>query len=197
MWAEAWELETPVRRALNAGHQIEHLSDLTDEGRRQCLLRVHEYIAVNRSLQLRHGGTVERGKGPSFDAQLCDPCFGCNGGGPTSGRNVKWYRKAVFQDQLRRFGWTAVRCKTAQQVFESVAERQCMLALQATNDALALCSQATGHLEPYAGPQCYPQLRLEARYRANEPKAMSGAEEPPTLPAAREQMRCWLRCDDC
>ena len=72
-----------------------------------------------------------------------------------------------------------------------------MLALQATNGALHLCSQATGHLEPYAGPQCYPQLRLEARYRANEPKAMSGAEGSPTLPAARGQMRCWLRCDDC
>jgi hypothetical protein len=146
MWAEAWKLESPVRRALDAGHQIEHLSDLTDEERRQCLLRVHEYIAKHRVLQLQHRGTVERGKGPSFDAQLCDPCFEYNGDGPTSGRNVKWYRKAVFQDQLRRFGWTAVRCKTAQQVFESVTARQCMLALQATNAALVRCSQATGYL---------------------------------------------------
>ena len=35
------------------------------------------------------------------------------------------------------------------------------------------------------------------RYRANEPKATSGADEVPTLPAAREQLRCWLQCDDC
>ena len=68
-----------------------------------------------------------------------------------------------------------------------------MLALQATHDALALCSQATGHLEPHSGPQCYPQLRDDARYRANEPKATLGSDEPATLPAAREQMRCWLR----
>ena len=72
-----------------------------------------------------------------------------------------------------------------------------MLALQATNDALALCSQATAHLEPYLGPQCYPQLRDDVRYRANEPKATSGADDVPTLPAAREQLRCWLQCDDC
>ena len=56
-----------------------------------------------------------------------------------------------------------MRCKTAQQVFESVTERQFMRALQAANDALARCSQAAGHLEPYTGPQCYPKLRLEAR----------------------------------
>ena len=47
------------------------------------------------------------------------------------------------------------------------------------------------------GPQCYPQVRDEARYRANKPKVIVGADEPPTLPAAREQLCCWLQCDDC
>ena len=51
--------------------------------------------------------------------------------------------------------------------------------------ALRLCSQATGLLEPYAGPQCYPQLREEGRYRANEPKAVKDAEEPPAMSAAQ------------
>ena len=123
--------------------------------------------------------------------------FHYNGEAPTPGRNFRWYRKAVFQDQLRRFGWTAVKRTTGRQVYETITERQCMLALQATNDALALNSQATGHLEPYLGPQCYPQVRDEARYRANEPKASGSADEPPTLPAAREQLCCWLQCDDC
>ena len=82
-------------------------------------------------------------------------------------------------------------------IYETVTERQCMLALQATNDALALCSQATGNLGPYLGPQCYPQVRDDARYRANEPKQTSGTDEVPTVPAARERFRCWLQCDDC
>jgi len=113
MWTEARKLDTPVRQALNAGHRIDQLGDLTVEERRQCLLRVHEYIRRHRNLQLQYRGFLERGKGPSFDAQVDDPSFEYNGEGPTNGRVFKWYRKAVFQDQLRRLGWTAVRCRTA------------------------------------------------------------------------------------
>ena len=115
---------------------------------------------------------------------LDDPSFEYNGVAPTLGRNFRWCRKAVFQDQLRRSGWTAVKRTTGQQVYESITERQCMLALQATNDGSALCSQSTGNLEPYLGPQCCPQCRDDARYRANEPKAVSSAEEPAADDAA-------------
>ena len=197
MWAEAHKLDVPARQALNGGHRIEFLSDLTDAERRTCLQRVHVHLQQNRSLQRQHGGFVERGNGPALDTPIGDPSFDYNGVAPMHGRNFRWYRKAVFQDQLRRFGWTAVKRTTGRQVYETISERQCMLALQATNDALALCSQATGHLEPYLGPQCYPQVRDEARYRANEPKASGSADEPATLPAAREQLGCWLQCDDC
>ena len=40
-------------------------------------------------------------------------------------------------------------------------------------------------------------MRDEARYRANAPKAVARADESPTVPAAREQLCCWLQCDDC
>ena len=117
MWAEARKLDNPTRQALDAGRRIEQLSDLTAEERKQCLRKVHEHFGKTRSLQLTHGGFVGRGKGPSFDAQPDDPSFGYNGEGPTSGRNSKRYRKSVFQNQFQRFGWTAVRCRTAQQVY--------------------------------------------------------------------------------
>ena len=163
MWVEARKLDVPARQAMHAGGQVDFLTDLTEEERRLCLQRVHDYFCRHPSLQVQRGGFVEKGKGPELDAPFDDPSFDYNGVGPTHGRVFRWYRKAVFQDQLRRFGWTAVKRQTGRQVYETVTERQCMLALQATHDALALCSQATGHLEPYSGPQCYPQLRDDSR----------------------------------
>ena len=73
MWAEATALDTPARRAENSGRRIEHLFDLTDEERKRCLERVHDYFRKNAKLQARHGGTVELDKGPGRDAVVTDP----------------------------------------------------------------------------------------------------------------------------
>ena len=147
-------LDVPGRQALHGGNRIDYLTDLTEAERRTCLQRVHVYLQQIKNLQKQHGGFVERGNGPELDTQVCDSRFDYDGVAPTRGRNFRWYRKAVFQDHLRRFGWTAVKRTTGRQVYDTITERQCMLALQATNDALALCSHATAHLDPYLGPQC-------------------------------------------
>ena len=198
-WCEAAKLDTPVRR-LQTGREITHLSDLTEQERKECLERVHLYFKKHRHLWLRAGcagGFVEPGKGPSLDAQVGDGAFEYNGSDGKCGRVFKWYRKAVFQDQLRALGWTATRLRTGKQVYESVTERQCMEALARTRDLLQRYPQTTSGLEEYAGPQCYPQLAEDKRYRANDPKRAEASTEPATVPAARGQMRCWLQCDKC
>ena len=44
----------------------------------------------------------------------------------------------------------------------------------------------------------YPQLADNKRYRANEVKESDpGEASAPLLPAAREQMKRWLKCDKC
>ena len=89
----------------------------------------------------------DRGKGPDLDTPLGDASFDYNGVDPTRGRNFRWYRKAVFQDQLRRFGWTAVKRRTGVQVYESVAERQCL-----AGDERRFGAVFAGHRPPGAAP---------------------------------------------
>ena len=103
----------------------------------------------------------------------------------------------MFQDRLREFGWTARKCRTGADVHATVTESQCMLALKLTHDHLARFPAACASLESFAGPQCYPQLADAARYQANEVRAADAAKgAAPQAAAAREQMRCWLQCDN-
>ena len=89
-------------------------------------------------------------------------------------------------------------CVTGAEVYASVTERQCMLALQLVDDYLKTFPAATASLGEYLGPQCYPHLRQEAPYRANEASRKTiGEESVPELAGLREQMRCWLKCSDC
>ena len=115
-----------------------------------------------------------------------DVVFEYNGSGEKRGRVPKWYRKAVFQDQLRALGWTAAKLRTGKQVYESVTERQCMEALARTRGLLQRYPQTTSKLEGHAGPQCYPQLVEDKRYRANGLKRAEAATAPATVPTARE-----------
>ena len=104
MWIEACKLDVPERQALNGGARVDFLTDLSEEERRVCLERVHEHFRMHPGLQLQRGGYVERGKGPELDTPFGDSSFDYYGSGPTFGRVFRWYRKVVFQDQLRRFG---------------------------------------------------------------------------------------------
>ena len=161
---------------------------------------MHVYFNKHRHLLLRAGcasGFVEPDKGPSLDTEVGDVAFEYNGSDDKRGKVFKWYRKAVFQDQLRALGWTAAKLRTGKQVYESVTERQCMEALAWTRDLSQRYPQTMSGLEGHAGPQCYPQLAEDKRYRANDPKRAEAATEPATVPMAREQMGCWLQCDKC
>ena len=76
-WHEALKLDTPQRR-LQHGGQINDVSDLTEQERRVCLHRVHEYFRKSRHLAWQGGrgrGFVEKGKGPGLDADTRDEAF--------------------------------------------------------------------------------------------------------------------------
>ena len=107
-WHEAARLDTPQRR-LQHGGPINDLIDLTEQERKVCLQRVHAHFAKHQHLAWHGGrgrGFVEKGMGPSNDADVSDPAFDHNGSNPCGGRVFKWYRKAVFQDKLRALGWS-------------------------------------------------------------------------------------------
>ena len=73
-----------------------------------------------------------------------------------------------------------------------------MLALKLTHQHLERYPAACAMLGSFAGPQCYPQLADDAKYQANDVRiAEVAGEAAPELAMAREQMRCWLRCDGC
>ncbi len=175
------------------------ISELSHEERKECLKRTHAYFAQQKVLQFRGRGSgfVEFGKGPGLDADAGDPGFAYNGSNKERGRVFKWYRKALFQDRLRELGWTKVGCKKGAEVHKSVTEDMCMRALRLTSDHLEAYPTMHAAMDEYAGPQCYPQLADEERYKANnEPEPVAAEEVRLGVPAAREQMRCWLRCDE-
>ena len=92
---------------------------------------------------------------------------------------------------------------------ETCTEGQCIRALKATSEALHTGPAHAG-LVPYAGPQCYPQLK--ERLWANTPqqmetagrgpkrgavKARAGTEDEDLRVLAEQFENCWMRCDDC
>lgn len=63
---------------------------------------------------------------------------------------------------------------------------------------LARFPAASAMLGSHAGPQCFPQLADDMKYRVNEVHiADTAGDAAPELTVAREQMRCWLRSDGC
>ena len=85
-----------------------------------------------------------------------------------------------------------------------------MQALKATNEMLKSGKVEQVELVPYAGPQCYPQLKERVMANAveagglrrgnNRPGAVGRSARPEDdgLNAVVEQFEgCWMRCDDC
>ena len=71
-----------------------------------------------------------------------------------------------------------------------------MRALELTDKYFRDFPAASACLSEFVGPQCYPQLADDARYRANEVRASNAdGGAVPLLQAAREQMQHWLQCD--
>ena len=161
---------------------------------------MHEYFRKYTCFQARGRGAgfVKLGCGPDIGAAAADPKFDYNGSNSEGGRVFKWYSLAVFQDRLREVGWTKRNCKTGAEVHASVTERQRMRALELTDKYFRDFPAANACLSEYVGPQCYPQLADNTRYRANEVRGSEAAGGlVPLLLAAREQMRHWLQCDRC
>ena len=78
-----------------------------------------------------------------------------------------------------------------------------MLALQATSEELQKYDVVTEHLQPYAGPQCYPHLdrsSVECRVVAKAPgsgSATQGGDRPAGVEASLARKECWRCCDSC
>ena len=164
-------------------------------------MRTHEYFKHRKVLQFRGRGSgfVGPGKGPALDADVEDALFAYNGSNKERGRVFKWYRKALFQDRLRELGWAKTGCKTGAHVHASVGEDTCMRALRLTSDHLEKYPAMHASMDGYVGRQCYPQLADNPRYFANNEVAAVVSEQAvgQSIPAAREQMRCWLQCGAC
>ena len=186
LWAEA------VKYA-SADRSIDSLRDLTPEELERCVAKVHEYFRKNPRLLDRPGvrnmGFVKLGQGPGPRAPLEDPSYAYNG--ENGGKNFQWYKRGLFGMLLKQAGFAGSdlsRC----------TERQCMVALLATSEKLRIFPMETAELVPYAGPQCYPHLAEKKRLNADRKPAVAVEDAtPPEIAHAREQMRCWLRCDDC
>ena len=78
-----------------------------------------------------------------------------------------------------------------------------MVALGATSDELRKYPMVTEHLEPFAGPQCFPHLDSNERRSANErrsddPDAAGKSSQPDGQEtgavSAVLQEECWLQC---
>ena len=75
-----------------------------------------------------------------------------------------------------------------------------MDALQATSEELWQYVQKCCKLEPYAGPQCFPQLHDERRRLANAHTGKKSVDEAASSGGGVEKdlmKDCWLRCDQC
>ena len=119
------------------------LDDLGDADYEACLHKVRLYVAMHRSMQAK----LEKGKGPRSLVERRSDAESYNG--RDGGRVYKWYSAAVFQNHLARLGASVETC----------TERQCVKALSFSNTELRKYPIAQAHQTPYAGPQCFPQLK--------------------------------------
>ena len=144
---------------------VDGLRDLSDQQYDYCLRKVHAYFSMHPG-QWQQGKvkTVEKGKGPAHHGERAHKgaqemkhekeCYN----GVDGGRVYKYYAPGTFARILKdAFGVS----------WDKVTERQCMDALRATNEDLHHYPQKCCQLQPYAGPQCFPQLYDDSRRLAN------------------------------
>ena len=159
MWKKANEVRLPT---VEERGRLEYLEELTFEERKEALRRTHESFRTNEGYRMESGGKgakvlVEQGCGPQTANEVDDEEFSCYNG-KDGGRDVIWYEPKYFQRILRRMGVSVA----------TITERECVKALRDTSDGLAAYSEVyKASLVPYAGPQCYPQLKDRVRLEAN------------------------------
>ncbi len=77
-------------------------------------------------------------------------------------------------------------------------ERLVMKCLRETSLELKAHPQITANLVEYAGPQCYPQVAVEARYTANQRALAASTGDAPEASGMRRRgllrLRCFFRC---
>ena len=141
-------------------HGVDGVRDLTDAQYDQCLRVVHKYFSLNLG-QCKHGDVkrVEKGKGPAHHGERPQKgpeelmhdkeCYN----GVDGGLVYKYYTPGTFARILKDYFGVS---------WDKITERQCMEVLKVTNDELDNYPQKRCQLQPYAGPQCYPQLRDES-----------------------------------
>ena len=142
---------------------VNDLSELSPEQYATCLSQVHEHF--RRNAAHRSGWKLETGMGPTTVDERAN-LLKANYNGDA--RVFKYYSRQVFLDQLARVNDGLALTP------ENATERQFMVALAETSLQMQRCHCVRAskfQVFEYRGPQCYPQLRDEARYRANEPKA--------------------------
>ena len=177
------------------GGDLGSLRELAPEEYRACLDEVDAYLKQNKFLREASGAQrVDRDCGP---ASVSDQGLGVYSmsdageialedyNGVDGGQVHMWYQREEFERQLSRLGFERSTCN----------ERACVEALQATS--LALRSQHLKHMEmePYAGPQCFPQVFEDARFQANPEKGSRKARAVDQGGAIVDQMaKCWVRC---
>ena len=160
MWQNA--VRVRGRREFADEGVLEHLDDLTREERIVALRETHDRLREHQDLRQRSGGKnpkvlVEQGYGPAKWYELDDPDFTCYNG-KDGGENYKWFVPSVFQRELQRMNADLETC----------TERECELALRKTNAVVGMYTAAyKAGLVEYAGPQCYPQLKEQARVSVN------------------------------
>ena len=194
MWREALRArEREGRRALRGA--LRTVDELWPDEYEEALVAVNEYLKKHDD-QRRF---LERDHGPGSAAEARERPALAAYNGQSGGRFFMWYKPGNFLQELKRDGVDVETC----------TEGQCIRALKATSEALYQGPAHAG-LVPYAGPQCYPQLK--ERLWANAPQQMETAGRGPKRGAVKvragtedEDLRvlaeqfenCWMRCDDC
>ena len=138
---------------------------------------------------------VEQGFGPKNVEEFQDPAL-ASYNGRDGGKMWAWYTRSVFEQELAMRGVD----------LDSCTERQCEEALCATSAKFKRGLGGLMGLYPYAGPQCYPQLKDLVRLNANsgdaverrvEERGRKGRGTDASVALPEQCSECWLRCEKC
>jgi hypothetical protein len=125
------------------------IEDLSDVDFDACLACTDQWIAQRPLLRGKAAGyDLERDAGPCTSADRHDPCL-VDYNGKNGGKRFRHYALSVFQRELSKYGVTPQSCD----------EKQCFLALTATDDAMARSALRLRGASDFRGPQCFPHLQ--------------------------------------
>jgi hypothetical protein len=178
------------------------------EERKEALRRTNDQLRMHANLRFEGGGKdakvlVEQGYGPATAYEVDDDEFACYNG-KNGGKFWMWYEPLEFQRQLQGMRVSVATC----------TERQCVDALRWTSHYVGESNEAyRAGLVPYAGPQCFPQLKDPVRLHANSQFVSKKKKKKTDKASAKgskadgdvdelediafQLQHCWLRCDKC